>query len=54
MRSAMNQMKVSAHDYHWVLILAHTITDLIGEINITRQHLDMALQYRSKLEVLRI
>ena len=54
MRSAMNQMQLSARAYHRVLKLARTIADLTGELNITPQHLAKALQYRPKLEVLRI
>ena len=54
MRSAMNQMQLSARAYHRVLKLARTIADLAGELNITPQHLAKALQYRSKLDVLRI
>ena len=49
MRSAMNQMQLSARAYHRVLKLARTIADLAGEINITPQHLAEALQYRPKL-----
>ena len=49
MRSAMNQMQLSARAYHRVLKLARTIADLAGEINITTQHLAEALQYRPKL-----
>jgi magnesium chelatase family protein len=50
----MNQMQLSVRAYHRVLKLARTIADLTGELNITPQHLAEALQYRSKLEVLRI
>jgi len=49
MRSAMNQMQLSARAYHRVLKLARTIADLAGELNITPQHLAEALQYRPKL-----
>ncbi len=49
MRSAMHQMQLSARAYHRVLKLARTIADLVGEINITPQHLAEALQYRPKL-----
>ena len=54
MRSAMNQMQLSARAYHRVLKLARTIADLAGELNITPQHLAEALQYRPKLDVLQI
>ena len=49
MRSAMNQMQLSARAYHRALKLARTIADLAGELNITPQHLAEALQYRPKL-----
>jgi magnesium chelatase family protein len=49
MRSAMNQMQLSARAYHRVLKLARTIADLAGELNISPQHLAEALQYRPKL-----
>jgi magnesium chelatase family protein len=49
MRSAMNQMQLSARAYHRVLKLARTIADLAGEVNIATQHLAEALQYRPKL-----
>ena len=49
MRSAMNQMQLSARAYHRVLKLARTIADLAGEENIGPAHLAEALQYRPKL-----
>jgi magnesium chelatase family protein len=49
MRSAMNQMQLSARAYHRVLKLARTIADLAGEVEIASQHLAEALQYRPKL-----
>jgi magnesium chelatase family protein len=49
MRSAMNQMQLSARAYHRVLKLARTIADLAGEVNIATQHLAEAIQYRPKL-----
>jgi magnesium chelatase family protein len=49
MRSAMNQMQLSARAYHRVLKLARTIADLTGEENIAPTHLAEALQYRPKL-----
>jgi magnesium chelatase family protein len=51
MRSAMNQMQLSARAYHRVLKLARTIADLAGESRIGPQHLAEALQYRPKLDV---
>ena len=49
MRSAMNQMQLSARAYHRVLKLARTIADLAGEEKIAPNHLAEALQYRPKL-----
>lgn len=48
MRTAMNQMQLSARAYHRTLKLARTIADLAGVENIAPQHLAEALQYRSK------
>ncbi len=50
MRSAMNQMQLSARAYHRVLKLARTIADLAGEEQIAPTHLAEALQYRPKLQ----
>ena len=49
MRTAMNQMQLSARAYHRVLKLARTIADLAGEEKIATTHLAEALQYRPKL-----
>jgi magnesium chelatase family protein len=49
MRTAMNQMQLSARAYHRVLKLARTIADLAGEENIAPNYLAEALQYRPKL-----
>ena len=49
MRTAMNQMQLSARAYHRVLKLARTIADLSGEEKIAPNHLAEALQYRPKL-----
>jgi magnesium chelatase family protein len=49
MRTAMNQMQLSARAYHRVLKLARTIADLAGEEKIGPAHLAEALQYRPKL-----
>ncbi len=48
-RTAMNQMQLSARAYHRVLKLARTIADLAGEEKIAPTHLSEALQYRTKL-----
>ncbi len=48
MRTAMNQMQISARAYHRVLKLARTIADLAGENEIAPAHLAEALQYRAR------
>jgi magnesium chelatase family protein len=49
MRTAMNQLHLSARAYHRVLKLARTIADLAGSEAIAPNHLAEALQYRPKL-----
>jgi magnesium chelatase family protein len=49
MKTAMNQLQLSARAYHRVLKLARTIADLASSADITPQHLAEALQYRPKL-----
>jgi magnesium chelatase family protein len=49
MRTAMNQLNLSARAYHRVLKLARTIVDLAGAENIGTPHLAEALQYRPRL-----
>jgi magnesium chelatase family protein len=49
MRSAMNQMQLSARSYHRILKLARTIADLAHSDQITVIHLAEALQYRPKV-----
>ena len=51
MRSAMNQMNLSARAYHRLLKLARTIADLAGSESILPPHLAEALQYRPKILV---
>jgi magnesium chelatase family protein len=49
MRSAMQQMQLSARAYHRILKLARTIADLDGSPQIASVHLAEALQYRPRL-----
>jgi len=48
MRTATNQLQLSARAYHRVLKLARTIADLAGAEQIAPQHLAEALQYRPR------
>jgi magnesium chelatase family protein len=50
MRSAVDQMHLSARAYFRILKLARTIADLAGEAKILTPHLAEALQYRPKVE----
>jgi len=49
MRTAMNQLQLTARGYHRVLKLGRTIADLAGSDLILSVHLAEALQYRSRL-----
>jgi magnesium chelatase family protein len=49
MKSAMNQMQLSARAYHRILKLSRTIADLAKSDPITPAHLAEALQYRPKM-----
>jgi magnesium chelatase family protein len=48
MRTAMNQLHLSARAYHRVLKLSRTIADLAGSESIEANHLAEALQYRPR------
>ena len=48
MRSAMNQLGMSARAFHRVLKLARTIADLAGAERIQAAHLAEAIQYRPR------
>lgn len=49
MRTAMNQLQLSARAYHRILKLARTIADLAGSESISTTHLAEALQYRPRV-----
>ena len=48
MRTAMNQLGMSAHAFHRVLKLARTIEDLAGAEQIQAAHLAEAIRYRPR------
>jgi len=49
MKTAMNQLQLSARAYHRVLKLSRTIADLAGSHVIGPSHLAEALQYRPRM-----
>jgi magnesium chelatase family protein len=51
MRTAMQQMQLSARAFHRVLKIARTIADLAGAEQIASAHLAEALQYRPRRAV---
>ena len=51
MRSALQQLRLSARAYHRVLKLSRTIADLTGEKDIKAGHLAEALQYQPRNEI---
>ena len=52
MKTAMNQLQLSARAYHRILKLARTIADLAGSDEILPAQVAEALQYRSRMNVL--
>jgi len=51
LRSAMQQLQMSARAFHRILKLARTIADLAGEEEITTAHLAEAIQYRPRRQM---
>ena len=51
LRSAMQQLQMSARAFHRILKLARTIGDLAYEEEITTAHLAEAIQYRPRRQI---
>jgi len=51
LRSAMQQLQMSARAFHRILKLARTIADLASEEEITTAHLAEAIQYRPRRQM---
>jgi magnesium chelatase family protein len=51
LRSAMQQLQMSARAFHRILKLARTIADLAGEEEIATAHLAEAIQYRPRRQM---
>ena len=50
-KTAMQQMQLSARAYYRILKLARTLADLFREANIRPPHIAEAIQYRSQWQI---